>query len=77
VIVKAPIVFPRKDLENIILYAYGRLRKDINTYQNILYLSAKPNSTPLPEVRVVLFLYAQKAKTLSNTAAHFPDHSVI
>ena len=49
----------------------------IDTYQNIPYISAKPNPIPLPEVRVVLFLCGQKAKILSNTTAHFPDHNVV
>ena len=36
--------------------------EQILTHQNIPYISAKPNPTPLPEVRVVLFRYGQKAK---------------
>ena len=52
--------------------------RDIDTYQNISYISAKPIPIPLPEVRVVLFLHGQKAKTLSNTTAHFPlTHNVV
>jgi hypothetical protein len=39
VVVKATTVFPHKDLKNIILYAYGRLRKDIDIYQNILHVN--------------------------------------
>ena len=63
----------RKDLENIILYAYGRLRKDWHISEYTIYL----NPLPLPEVCVVLFLCGQKAKILSNTTAHFPDHNVV
>ena len=49
----------------------------IDTYQNILYISTKPNPLPLPEVCVVLFLCGQKAKILSNTTAHFFDYNVV
>jgi hypothetical protein len=51
--------------------------EQILTHQNIPYISAKPNPILLPEVRVVLFRYGQKAKILSNTTAHFPTHTTL